>query len=96
MYAIGKVKPRETDYILPVNEDMDIKPWTFRFEASAVILYMVLGAYITFSDLGLVAGDTSFMVTYSLVGIVLLAGIFANVKKRQRYIAKVKKEAAQA
>lgn len=83
MYVIGKVRPRDTDYVLPVNEAMDIKPWEFRFEASAVILYMVLGAYITFSDLGLVAGDTSFMVTYALCGIVILGGIFVRIKKKQ-------------
>ncbi|MDV7104643.1 solute:sodium symporter family transporter [Vibrio sp. TH_r3] len=82
MFVIGKVRPRETDYVLPVNEAMDIKPWEFRFEASAVILYMVLGAYITFSDLGLVAGDSSFMVTYALCGIVILGGIFARIKTK--------------
>lgn len=62
---------------------MDIKPGEFRFEASAVILYMVLGAYITFSDLGLVSVDTSFMVIYALCGIVILGGIFARIKKKQ-------------
>lgn len=84
MLVIGKVRPRDTDYVLPVNEEMDIKPWEFRFEASAVILYMVLGAYITFSDLGLVAGDTSFMVTYALCGIVILSGLYARIKRKQR------------
>ncbi|WP_394240809.1 solute:sodium symporter family transporter [Vibrio astriarenae] len=92
MFVIGKIRPRDTDYVLPVNEAMDIKPWEFRFEASAVILYMVLGAYITFSDLGLVAGDTSFMVTYALCGIVILGGIFARIKKKQ---ANAKRLAAQ-
>lgn len=89
MYIIGKVRPRDTDYVLPVNEAMDIKPWEFRFEASAVILYMVLGAYITFSDLGLVAGDTSFMVTYALCGIVILGGIFARIRKKQAKLAQL-------
>ena len=74
---------RDTDYVLPVNEAMDIKPWEFRFEASAVILYMVLGAYITFSDLGLVAGDTSFMVTYALCGIVILGGLLPALERRK-------------
>lgn len=89
MYIIGKARPRDTDYVLPVNEAMDIKPWEFRFEASAVILYMVLGAYITFSDLGLVAGDTSFMVTYALCGIVILGGIFARIRKKQAKLAQL-------
>ncbi len=94
MFVIGKVRPRDTDYVLPVNEAMDIKPWEFRFEASAVILYMVLGAYITFSDLGLVAGDTSFMVTYGLCGIVILGGLFARIKKKQAKAAQLKAQEA--
>ncbi len=89
MLIIGKLRPRDTDYVLPVNEAMDITPWEFRFEASAVILYMVLGAYIVFSDLGLVSGDTSFMVTYGLCGIVVLGGIFARIKKKQGQLLKV-------
>ncbi|KDN28737.1 transporter [Vibrio fortis] len=95
MFAIGKVRPRDTDYVLPVNEAMDIKPWEFRFEASAVILYMVLGAYITFSDLGLVAGDTSFMVTYALCGIVILGGLFARVRKKKAQSAQLNAQNAQ-
>ncbi len=82
MFVIGHFKPRATDYVLPINDDMDIKPWEFRFEASAVILYMVLGAYITFSDMGLVAGDTGFMFVYALCGIVLLGGLFVRIKKK--------------
>ena len=95
MFAIGKVRPRNTDYVLPVNEAMDIKPWEFRFEASAVILYMVLGAYITFSDLGLVAGDTSFMVTYALCGIIILGGLFARIRKKKVQAAQLNAQNAQ-
>ncbi|MDK9735987.1 solute:sodium symporter family transporter [Vibrio sp. D404a] len=95
MFVIGKVRPRDTDYVLPVNEAMDIKPWEFRFEASAVILYMVLGAYITFSDLGLVAGDTSFMVTYALCGIVILGGLFARIRKKKAQAAQLDAQNAQ-
>lgn len=94
MLAIGKARPRDTDYVLPVNEAMDIKPWEFRFEASAVILYMVLGAYITFSDLGLVSGDTAFMVTYALCGIVILGGIFARIKRKQAKLMQTKVQEA--
>ncbi|RZP71773.1 solute:sodium symporter family transporter [Vibrio vulnificus] len=92
MFIIGKVRPRDTDYVLPVNEAMDIKPWEFRFEASAVILYMVLGAYIIFSDLGLVSGDKSFMVTYALCGIVILGGIFTRIKRKQAKLSSLKVE----
>ena len=94
MLVIGKARPLDTDFVLPVNEAMDITPWEFRFEASAVILYMVLGAYITFSDLGLVAGDTSFMVTYALCGIVILGGIFARIKRKQAKLMQTKVQEA--
>jgi len=89
MYIIGKIRPRDTDYVLPVNENINIRPWAFRFEASAVILYMVLGAYVVFSDFGLVTGDTTFMATYGICGIIMLCGVMANVKRRKRQMAKL-------
>lgn len=84
MYIIGKIKPRDTDYVLPVHEGMDITPWAFRFEASAVLLYMMLGAYVIFSDLGLVKGDTTFMYLYGIAGIIIVGGLFANIARRMK------------
>ena len=89
MYLIGKVRPRETAYVMPINESIDITPWAFRFEASGIILYMVLGAYIVFSDLGLVTGDKGFIVIYAIVGLVLLAGIIARIRTKQRHAKKL-------
>lgn len=89
MYIIGKVKPRETDYVLPVYNGMDLTPWAFRFEASAVLLYMMLGAYVIFSDTGLVTGDTGFIGLYGIFGVVFLCGLFVNTRRR---LAQMKKE----
>ena len=84
MYVIGKLRPRETAYVMPVNENIDITPWAFRFEASGVILYMVLGAYIVFSDLGLVTGDKGLMVIYGIVGLILMVGMSFRIKTKHK------------
>mgnify|MGYP003636551417 FL=1 len=84
MLLIGKLRPRAAAYVMPVNENIDITPWAFRFEASGIILYMVLGAYVTFSDLGLVTGDKGLMVIYAIVGAVLLVGMFFRIKAKHK------------
>lgn len=84
MFVIGKLRPRETAYVMPVNENIDITPWAFRFEASGIILYMVLGAYIVFSDLGLVTGDKGLMVIYGIVGLVMLVGMYFRIKTKHK------------
>ena len=95
MYVIGKLRPRETAYIMPVNENIDITPWAFRFEASGIILYMVLGAYIVFSDLGLVTGDKGLMVIYGIVGLVLLVGMYFRIKTKHKSMREMEALSAQ-
>ncbi len=95
MYVIGKLRPRETAYIMPINENIDITPWAFRFEASGIILYMVLGAYIVFSDLGLVTGDKGLMVIYGIVGLVLLVGMYFRIKTKHKSMREMEALSAQ-
>ncbi|QFQ77756.1 sodium:solute symporter family transporter [Vibrio harveyi] len=85
MFAIGHFMPRETDYVMPVNENIDVTPWSFRFEASAVIIYMVLGAYVMFSDFGFVSSDPTIMQVYGFCGLVLMFGVVSNyfIKRRK-------------
>ena len=84
MFIIGYFMPREDDYVMPVNENIDVTPWAFRFEASAIILYMVLGAYVMFSDVGFVSDDPTIMQVYGVCGIVMLFGIAARLAKRKK------------
>ncbi|MGR5140115.1 solute:sodium symporter family transporter [Photobacterium sp. DNB23_23_1] len=84
MFVIGHFAPRNSDYVMPVNESMDVTPWEFRFEASAVILYMVLGAYIMFSKVGFVSDDPTFMQVYGLCGVVMLVGIAVRYAKKKQ------------
>ncbi|MFS1488518.1 solute:sodium symporter family transporter [Vibrio splendidus] len=87
MFIIGHFMPREDDYVMPVNESIDVTPWEFRFEASAIILYMVLGAYVMFSDVGFVSDDPTIMQVYGVCGIVMLFGIVARLAKRKKALA---------
>ena len=82
MFFIGAIKPRATDYVMPINENMDITPWEFRFEASAIVLYMVLGAFFMFSKVGLMSDDWTFITTYGICGVVMLFGIVLRTKRR--------------
>ena len=84
MFVIGHFAPRSSDYVMPVNESMDVTPWEFRFEASAVILYMVLGAYIMFSKVGFVSDDPTFMQVYGLCGVVMLVGVAVRYFKKKQ------------
>lgn len=69
--------PRDTDYVTP---------WPFRFEASAVIIYMVLGAYVMFSDFGFISNDPSIMQVYGFCGVILMFGVVSNyVIKRRKH-----------
>ncbi|MEH0690228.1 solute:sodium symporter family transporter [Vibrio cholerae] len=84
MFIIGRFAPRDTDYVIPINESMDVTPWAFRFEASAIILYMVLGAYVMFSNVGFVSNDPTVMQVYGVCGLVMLVGAALRVTKRRK------------
>lgn len=84
MFIIGRFAPRDTEYEMPINESMDVTPWAFRFEASAIILYMVLGAYVMFSNVGFVSNDPTVMQVYGVCGLVMLVGIALRVAKRHK------------
>lgn len=83
MFAIAYFKPRESDYIMPINEDIDITPWALRFEASAIILYMVLGAFVCFSEVGLMSEDPTIMQVYGICGVIMIAGLYKSYTKKK-------------
>ncbi|UJF16975.1 solute:sodium symporter family transporter [Vibrio sp. SS-MA-C1-2] len=78
MFVIGAIKPRQTDYVLPTSDAVDLTPWEHRYAASAIVVWMVIGAFLTFSDIGLVSGDYFWMEMYGLLGIAMLAVIFIS------------------
>lgn len=53
MLIIGKIKPRETPYILVNKNVVEITPWEHQYEAGVIIIAVMLSFYIIFSKLGL-------------------------------------------
>ena len=53
MLVIGKIKPRETPYVLVNKNVVEITPWEYQYEAGVIIIAVMLSFYIIFSKLGL-------------------------------------------
>lgn len=53
MIVIGKLKPRETDFVLEDVGAVDLTPWKYAKPASALCFICMLGVYWLFSPLGL-------------------------------------------
>ena len=53
MWAIGKWKPRETDFVLEDVGAVDLTPWKYAKPASVICFICMLGVYWLFSPLGL-------------------------------------------
>ncbi|WP_298066709.1 solute:sodium symporter family transporter [uncultured Cetobacterium sp.] len=53
MLVIGKMKPRETPYVLVNKNVVEITPWEYQYEAGVIIIAVMLSFYIIFSKLGL-------------------------------------------
>ena len=53
LWICAKVKPRETPYVLPDLEVVDMTPWKYRMPVIIVTFVLLAGIYILFSPLGL-------------------------------------------
>ena len=53
MLVIGKIKPRETPYVLVNKNVVEITPWEYQYEAGVIIIAVMLSFYVIFSKLGL-------------------------------------------
>ncbi|TSE05798.1 MULTISPECIES: solute:sodium symporter family transporter [Aquimarina] len=48
MLIIGKLYPRETDYVQKITEDVDVTPWKYAFITGAAITVLVISTYLIF------------------------------------------------
>ncbi len=48
MLIIGKLYPRDTDYIQKVTEDLDVTPWKYALITGAAITILVVSTYLIF------------------------------------------------
>ncbi len=49
MLIIGKIKPRETDYVQEYTKQVDIAPWKHVKQVGIAISIIVIGVYIYFA-----------------------------------------------
>ncbi len=55
--ALGKVWPRDSDYVLPSANVVELAPWTYRFRMAGFVVGAMLSMYVVFSPLGLASGN---------------------------------------
>lgn len=79
MLVIGKIKPRNEEYVLKDNKVVDINPWKYRYEACGVVLFFMISMYIVCSKLGFASVNGIGIIT--LIPIALVAMVmYALVK----------------
>lgn len=73
MLVIGKVKPREKEYVLKDRKVVNVEPWKYRYEASGFVLFLMISIYIVCSKLGIASGNG--IGTKTLIPIALVAAL---------------------
>lgn len=53
MLIIGKLYPRDTDFVQEVKNTVDIKPWKYLYPFSIAIIVALIGMYIVLSQIGI-------------------------------------------
>ncbi|AXT62605.1 solute:sodium symporter family transporter [Aquimarina sp. AD10] len=48
MLIIGKLYPRDSDYVQKITDDVDVTPWKYAFIAGAAITVLVISTYLIF------------------------------------------------
>ncbi|AJG98091.1 transporter [Clostridium beijerinckii] len=84
MLIIGKIKPREKEYVLKDNKVVDIKPWKYRYEACGVVLFLMVSMYVVCSRLGFASGNGIGIRTLVPIAViaVVMYGLVKVVKTR--------------
>jgi SSS family solute:Na+ symporter len=84
MYICSKVKPRKTDFVLKNTHIVNIQPWKYRYEASIILVALMVCVYILLSKAGLAkeGGADAITVIWILAafGITGILGFIAKKK----------------
>ncbi|MBU3188137.1 solute:sodium symporter family transporter [Clostridium bowmanii] len=84
MLIIGKIKPRETPYVMEIKNIVDIEPWEHRHEAGGVVIFLMISMYIVASKLGLASDNGVTISTFVYVVIVGVLTTFAVLFFKKR------------
>lgn len=87
--ALGKVWPRDTDYVLPSTNVVDLAPWAYRFRMGGVVLGAMLSMYVVFSNFGLASGNGLSYLAIGAIGVLLLGGSILGFWADRRWPAQM-------
>ncbi|MCJ7688378.1 MAG: solute:sodium symporter family transporter [Clostridiaceae bacterium] len=84
MLIIGKIKPRETAYVMKTKNVVDVEPWEHRHAAGGVVVFLMISMYIVFSKLGLASGNGITIYTFMYISIlgILVALSVMYIKRK--------------
>lgn len=88
MFIIGKVKPMEKEFVLPNNKLVEIEPWENRFRFSAFVVFIMLGMYVVFSDIGIAIDGRIQGITIIALAILAVICIIATVLLEKKFVKK--------
>ncbi len=82
--ALGKVWPRETDYVLPESHVVELHPWKYRYRMAGFVMGTMISMYVIFSSFGLASGrglsPAAIGTIVALIVIGIAVGVWADKK----------------
>lgn len=96
MLIIGKIKPRETPYVMEIRNVVDIEPWEHRHAAGGVVVFLMIAMYIVFSKLGIAGVNGITIYTFGYMLIVGIITTFAVIFIKRKDLEKNKRIGAKA
>ena len=94
MLIIGKIKPRETAYVMEIRNVVDIEPWEHRHAAGGVVVFLMISMYIVFSKLGIAGASGITIYTFGYMLIVAIITTLAVIFIKRKDSEKIKKNEA--
>lgn len=85
MLIISHFKPREEEFILPNNNVVDILPWKNRFRFGAVVIFVMLGAYVFCSKIGLAHDGGVYWLTWLVLGLIAVGSALSAYFLEKKY-----------
>ncbi len=84
MYVIGKFKPMDHEYVMPVNNVVELTPWKHRYSFSAFVVFIMLSMYVVFSEVGLARvegfGIDSLLIVLAIGTVCAVSALLINKK----------------
>jgi SSS family solute:Na+ symporter len=83
MFICSKVSPRQHPFVLKNTHVVNLKPWKYRYEASTVLVAMMVCVYILLSKAGLAreGGATAMTAVWIVMAIAIVAALGVAAKK---------------